>query len=42
MPGEQEIRIGGYRTTVQLEPGETAEMNLEIGGSASPAPAAAR
>lgn len=40
VPGQQEIRIAGYSTAVQVEPGETAELNLEVGPSSPEAEAA--
>ena len=37
-PGVQEISVGSYHTSVSVDPGETADVTIEIGGAASATP----
>jgi hypothetical protein len=41
VPGRHDIRVGAYRTTVQVQPGETAELNIEVSAAAASSPPAA-
>ena len=42
VPGQQDIRVGDYQTTVEVTPGETADLTLEIGAAAATAPVPAQ
>jgi hypothetical protein len=35
VPGQQDIRVGAYQTTLELTPGETADVTLETGAAAT-------
>ena len=36
VPGQQDIRVGGFATSVQVQPGETADVELELGPPTPP------
>ena len=36
VPGQQHIHVAGYQTTLEVQPGETTVLTLEIGAAATP------
>jgi hypothetical protein len=40
VPGQQEIRIGAFATSVQVQPGETADVDIDLGAATTTRPAA--